>query len=282
MSEQAFDTISEDEISLKDIIRFLVESWKTIVLGGTAGGLLGLGYAVIAPNQYQVTASIQMAKVAGVDVENPLILFEKLKMPTYYSQKTYANCNVLEKQEPGEAIIKTLKLTLVKSTSIITISNRDSSSENAKKCLEAVLSDIRDQQSLLAKPIFDIKASQLASLKLKYESAENFIKKLPNKNYSFDFSDSKFSASALLLATTLSKEIEIKDLRSQVNELEITLNEPQTKETSLVTPMYEPQEKVSPSTVIVLAVGLFGGLVLGLILAIGQRSYRVSTTSNHN
>ncbi len=41
MSEQSFNTIPEDEISLKDIIDFLAESWKIIVLGGVAGGLLG-------------------------------------------------------------------------------------------------------------------------------------------------------------------------------------------------------------------------------------------------
>jgi hypothetical protein len=106
MSEQSFNTISEDEISLKDIIDFLVESWKTIVLGGVVGGLLGLGYGLIAPAKYQATANIQVAKVAGTDVEAPAVLIEKLKMPMYYSQKTYVACNVMDKHEPGEVIAK--------------------------------------------------------------------------------------------------------------------------------------------------------------------------------
>jgi uncharacterized protein involved in exopolysaccharide biosynthesis len=280
MSEQSFNTIPEDEISLKDIIDFLAESWKTIVLGGVAGGLLGLGYGLIAPAKYQATANIQVAKVAGTDVEAPALLVEKLKMPMYYSEKTYVACNVMDKLEPGEVIAKTLKPTLAKTAPIITISYREESREDAQKCLESVLDDVRSNQSLLAKPIFESKMNQLLNLKLKLESAEKIVKILPKNNASFDFSDSKFSASTLLLATTLSKENEVKDLRTAINDLEIALVEPQTKEAFLTTPIYAPQQKVSPKLTMILIGGFVAGLFIGLLQMMGKRAYGRYKASN--
>jgi uncharacterized protein involved in exopolysaccharide biosynthesis len=280
MSEQSFNTISEDEISLKDIIDFLVESWKTIVLGGVVGGLLGLGYGLIAPAKYQATANIQVAKVAGIDVEAPAVLIEKLKMPMYYSQKTYVACNVMDKLEPGEEIAKTLKPVLAKTAPIIAISYREESREGAQKCLESVLDDVRSNQSILAKPIFESKTNQLLNLKLKLESAEKIVKMLPKNNTVFDFSDSKFSASTLLLATTLSKENEIKDLRTAINDLEIALLEPQTKEAFLTTPIYAPQKKVSPNRTMILVGGLAAGLFIGLLLMMVKRFYGPYKASN--
>ncbi len=154
---------------------------KIIILGGVAGGLLGLGYGLIASAKYQATANIQVAKVAGVDVEAPAVSVEKLKMPMNYSQKTYAACNLIDKFESGEVIAKTLKPTLIKNVPIITISYIEESSEDAKKCLVSVLDDIRANQKLEAKPIFEGKKNQLVYLKLKLESAEKIIKILPKK-----------------------------------------------------------------------------------------------------
>ncbi len=277
MSDQninpSFNSKIEDEISLKDIVDFLIESWKIILLGGVVGGLLGLGYGTMVTPKYQATASIQVAKVAGIDVEAPLLLVEKLKMPMYYSKKTYEACNVVEKLEPGDAIAKTLKPNLAKTAPIITISYSEESPEGAQKCLEGVLDDIRASQNLLAKPIIQSKNIQLVNLKQKLETAENFIKKLPNKNLSFDFSDSKFSASTLLLVTTMSKENEIRDLRTQINDLEIAMLEPQTKEAFLAAPIFSPKQKVSPKRTMILIGGLGAGLFIGLLLIIGKRAY---------
>ncbi|MBU3599669.1 hypothetical protein ICN28_03965 [Polynucleobacter sp. 30F-ANTBAC] len=274
MSEQSFNPALEDEISLKDIIDFLVESWKSILVTGVLGILGAITYITVTPNMYQATANIQMAKVAGTDVELPAILIEKLKMPMYYSQKTYSACNVMDKVAPGEAIAKSLMPTLSKTAPIITFSYKEESPEAAQQCLESVLEDVRTNQKLLAKPIFDAKSYQLVNLKQKLEAAEKTLKILPNKNSNFDFTDSKFSASTLLLATTLNKENEIKDLRTQVNDLEVSLTEPQTRETFLAAPIYAPQQKVSPKRGIALIAGLMGGLFLGLVLVLGQRAYR--------
>jgi uncharacterized protein involved in exopolysaccharide biosynthesis len=270
MNEHNYIT-AEDELSLTEVIDFFRESWKQILVSSIIGGTLGVGYALISPSKYLATAHMQVAKVAGSDVEAPNVLVEKLKMPTYYSQDTFTVCNLTEEEEPGVSIVNRLKPTLSRNAPIISITYKDKSTEDAKKCLEVVLNDIRSNQNILAKPILETRNNQLANLKQKLESAEKISKVLSIKNPSFDFSDSKFSASTLLLATTLNKENEIKDLRTQIRDSEIALAEPQTKEAFLTTPIYAPSVRVEPKrTMIVLLFGI-AGLVLAIAYLLGRR-----------
>lgn len=256
---------TEDDLSLLEIYDFFKENIKTIFLGGVVGGMIGVAVALLLPSKYQATAYIQVAKVANADVEAPNILLEKLKMSMYYSAKTFTECNVENTTEPGKAIANGLKPTLAKGAPIISVSYKDKNIDDAKKCLESVLNDIRTNQNEIAKPIFEQKKNQLSNLKQKLESAEQITKLLSSKKPNFDFSDSKFSASTLLLATTLSKENEVKDLRTQINDLEIALAEPQTKETYLTTPINAPNIRVEPKRSLI----ALGSIIGGVFLAIG-------------
>jgi capsular polysaccharide biosynthesis protein len=274
MSEQTFNQIPEDAISLKDIIDFLIESWKSIALGVIVGGLLGAGYAWTKHPIYQAIGSIQVAKVAGSDVENPALLVEKLKMPMYYSEKSYLACDVMKISEPGDRIAKALKPALSKTASIINISYTSKSSEDSRACLEAILGDINANQKLLSKPIIDIKKNQLSTIKRKLETAQKNIKIIPIKDNYFDFSDSKMIASSLLIALVMSKENEINDLQSKINDLEISLSEPQTMEANFIAPIFSPNSKVSPSVRLTLLLGLVIGFFGSLLFLIGKKTLK--------
>jgi LPS O-antigen subunit length determinant protein (WzzB/FepE family) len=278
MSEQSHSPILEDEISLKDIIDFLVESWKAIVLTGLLGTAGAVAYLLVTPNQYQATANFQVARVAGSDVESPALLVEKLKIPTFYSQKSHLACIATETADSGATIAKNLKPTLAKTAPIISITYKATSSEDARSCLEAVLDDVRISQNFLSKPILDAKATQLLTLKQKLESSEKFVKKLPNSN--FDFSDSKFSSSSLLLATTIMKENQVKDLQVQISDMEASLLDPQTREAFLMAPIHAPLQKVSTKRAITLIGGLMGGLLLGLLFMLGRRVWSSYNTAH--
>ena len=279
MSEHSFNQPLKDEISLNDIIDFLSESWKTIALTGLMGIVGSIAYLWMTPSQYQAIANFQVARVASSDVEPPALLVEKMKIPSYYSQKTHLACNVIEAVNPGMAIVNNLKPTLSKTAPIINIKYQATSYKEAINCLEAVLGDVRDSQSILSKPIIATKSMHQLTLKQKLDASESFLKKLPIKNSNYDFSDSKFSSSALLLATTIMKENEIKDLQIHINDIELSLADPQTKETFLSAPIYASQQKVSPKRSIILMVGMMAGLFFGLVLVLGKRaltSYRAA------
>jgi uncharacterized protein involved in exopolysaccharide biosynthesis len=187
MSEQLFNQRLEDEISLKDIFNFLLESWKLIVLSGIVGGLLASGYVFMAPSKYQAVASIQVAKVVNVDVESPGVLMEKLNIPSFYSALTYSACNMTDAFDSGEIIAKNLKPTLSKISNVIYFSYLADSPEDARKCLQGILQDIRNSQNLLANPILEQKKNQMLNLKKRLDTVERVVKVLAEKNSSFNF-----------------------------------------------------------------------------------------------
>jgi len=260
---------SEPEISLLDIVEFFENQWKKILFGGLVGGILGVSYALLAPPKFEASANIQVARVANVDVETPILLSEKLKLPSYYSQETLSACKLDDLDDPRSVLIEKLKPTLVKNTTYVSVAYKDKTVEIAKNCLTGVLNDIRNSQSELAHPIIEARKNQLVTLKSKLEDIDHTLKTVfSSKNLNFDIIDTKFSASALLFATVLAKENEVKDLRISIRDLELALAEPQTKPAYLVTPIYSSGLKVEPKRTLIVVGSVFAGALLMILYAL--------------
>jgi uncharacterized protein involved in exopolysaccharide biosynthesis len=266
--------LDEDGINLADIVDFAQKSWKTVALWSATGLIGGAGYAFVATPKYLATANIQTAKVAGTDVEAPALLVEKLKLPSYYTKATFDACGLNDLAEPGVAIATALKPTLMKTAPIISISYKAKSQEAATGCIDAVMADIRANQALIAKPAIEQKNIQLAALKQKLDGAEQMANLMPAKKQNFDFNDPKFSGASLLLATSLAKADEVKNLKAQISDLEIQLQEPQTKETYFTTPVYASPKPVEPKKLITILGGLFGGAVLSVVYLLARTQIR--------
>ncbi len=267
MNNQQIENI-DDEISILEIIDFFRESWRQILFGGVIGGALGVGFVSLSPSIYQATANIQIAKAAGVDVESPNVLLEKLKSPTYYSPQTFVACGFAES---GNAIIKELNPTLLKSTPIIRVSHKGKSIDQAKKCLDSSLNDIRINQNVIAEPIIREKKNQLSKLKQELESAKQISNVLSQKNKAFDFSDAKVAAPFFLLANALDKKNEFMNLIIKINDLELELVEPHTKEAHLITPIYAENINGEPRRSLITLGSVIGGVILMLGFLIVRR-----------
>jgi uncharacterized protein involved in exopolysaccharide biosynthesis len=272
LTEEAMEH-SEDEISLLDIIQFFIDNKLHIAISTFACGALGLAYGLITPPKYEASMSLQMAVVANTPVEAPAVLLEKMKLPTYFSVGTLNACNMTDSTNPGADLSKELKPLVNKNAPFITTSFRASSTDEAKTCLQAVLADLRSQQKILAEPIIKQKQSHLSNLKERLSTAEQVAKYLSSQKQDFQFKDDKFSANALILATRLTKDTEIKDLRNQIVDLEISLTEPQTRETFLAAPMFSSPHKVAPSISLILAIALMAGFMLGVFGVLGRKAW---------
>ena len=92
-----FNSNIEEEISLKDIVDFLVESWKAILATGVLGVLVAVTYIVVTPNKYAATAQIEMAKInsnsnpLGLNIEDPNLLVARMKSPSSYNYNKLGN-----------------------------------------------------------------------------------------------------------------------------------------------------------------------------------------------
>jgi hypothetical protein len=266
-----------EEIGILDIFEFINDGKYWIIASIVLCSLLGAGFAFLTPPQYEASASLEMAIVDGTTIEAPASLAEKLKLPLYYSNETFAACDVEHAiPSPGQYLANQLKPTVSKNTPIVSLQFKGKTPTDAKRCIESIVSDVRRDQSRLSKPILDMKKSQLLKLQQKLEGAEKLITLLPVKNLKFVFDDPKFSASALLLATLITKENEIKDLRNQINDMQVALSEPRTKGTTLVTPVYAPSTKVAPKITVLILSSAIAGMLLAILLLATRKVLRAS------
>lgn len=271
MSNKSIRDNENAEINLLDIYMFFKDGWKWIAASMLVCSLAGVVYALLATPIYEATANIEMAVVANVVVEAPAVLAEKLKIPTYYSTETINACGSNDSQVSGESLAQDLKPVINKNAPILIINYRNKSVDKAKKCLEAVLENIRADQNQISRPTLNSKQHLLKSLGDKLESAEKIKHQFGGKALSFDFNDPKFSASTLLMSTLLANDREITDLRNQIFELNAALSAPQTREAYLSAPIYAPSKRVEPKRSRIVLGAVLGGLFLGLFFLLGKK-----------
>jgi hypothetical protein len=261
----------DNEFTLPDFFNVLKEGKIWIFSVASLCAIAGATYASLKPVKYEAKATIQMATVAGSAVETPSILVEKLKLPLYYASSTVKACGLEGSPTAGQELAAALKPAINKNAPFVTISYKGNAAEGAAKCLQSVLEDIQVNQGLLSKPIVDAKKSQLSLLQQKLMAAEKLTGLLPTKNLKFNFSDSQFSAASLLILTLTTKENEIKDLRNQINDLQIALQEPQTRGPKLVTEIYAPNVSTESNRGLIALLAAFIGGFLALIVLVYRR-----------
>lgn len=250
-------------ISFKDALVFLFESWKMIAVGGIIGILLAIGYVFIAPPKYQAVINIQVARVAGLDVESADLTIEKLRMPMFYSTASQIACGLTDDVEPSIALANSIKKRISKTTSVVELSFTSNSPGVAQKCVDAVFLDIQNSQNLIAAPIIEVKNNQLRDLKRKVSLLEESLREITARKIIADSSDLNFPVFALLISLRQAKEIEITSLQSKISDLEVSLKEPSTRKVSLMTPISIVEKKSSEGIIplLIFALGLFLGIM---------------------
>jgi capsular polysaccharide biosynthesis protein len=266
MSEQSYNQPLEDEISLKDIIDFLVESWKSILATGVLGVLAAGTYIAVTPNQYEATAQIQAAQlstggITGTNIEDPNLLIARMKLPSSYDQASIVACGYEGKKQAAEGLAKMIKLSLAKGTQMVELKATGLSQEQATQCAQSVFNNIKQSQKMIADPIIEEAKTKLVRHTTRLQEAQTFISKA-------DKSGSSMSAAYL------STRDEVKYLTDEVIRLNDLISSASSRQTKLVSPIYAPENKVSPKRAIALVGGLMGGLLLGLVLMMGLRAYR--------
>ncbi len=277
MSEQSFNTISEDEISIKDIIDFLAESWKSIVLTGLLGLIGSIVYLLMIPNQYQATAQIQMAQIStnnnntnplGVNIEDPNLLMARLRLPSTYSNQEIKACDFESEGAASEALVKVVKFSPVKGVlSMIELKVNRDSKEVAIACAQSLFENIKASQNEIIKPFVE----EAKTLLVKYQE------RLTNSQALVSRAD---KSGAALSAAYLANRDEVKFLTEEILRLNTFITTADTRQAKLVSPIYASDAPVAPKKKIALIVGLFAGLFLGLLLKLGKRSYQAYKAPN--
>lgn len=250
---------TNNELSLLEIINFFEESWKKILLGGVVGGALCASYSFQSPNIFEATANIQISKLASPDNLATSSFIEKFKIPTFYSNKNFIACEVENIDNPGLFLAKNINVTLDKSATIISLTLKGKSRELLKKCIESIVTEARQNQENLLKPIIEKNTNRLVILQKKLESSEKFRNLVQLKLNNFDSSESKSLITYLILLINLNNG---NDLELQITDLKSLLYELQVNSIFLTAPIYI-SEMYRNHTLITL-----GGSIAGIIFII--------------
>ena len=276
MSEQSFNSMQEDEISLRDMIDFLVESWKTIVLTGILGVFSSVAYLWVTPNQYLATAQIQMAQISasnninnnnntnplGINIEEPNLLIARFKLPSNYSTKEIMACGFESSKSPFEALATTVKFSAVKGVgSIVELKINRDSKELAIACAQSIFDNIKASQVEIIKPNIE----EAKTLLVKYQERLNNSQSLISR---------ADKSGAALSAAYLANRDEVKFLSEEILRLNTFITTADTRQAKLVSPIYASNTPVFPKKIISLIAGLMVGLLLGLLLVLSKRGYQ--------
>jgi uncharacterized protein YjbI with pentapeptide repeats len=270
MTEQQFKKQLESEISFKEVLNFLLDSWKVIVGLGVLGFLGGLGYLTITPNQYEATAQIQMAQISNnnnspaVNVEDPILLIARLQQPTTYSAIEVKACGLEGERMPNEILAGMPKFSSVNGVgSILVLKIRTSSKELSLTCAQALFENIRLSQNRILKPHIDNAKALLEKYKDRLIEAQSLVSRADKSGI-------------VLSAAYLSSRDEIKFLTDESIRLNSFIAASDVGQTRLVSPIYANENPIFPKRKMALTVGLFLGIFLGIIIMISRRAIALS------
>ena len=132
------------------------------------------------------------------------------------------------------------------------------SPESALSCASAVFELIKTTQIQLAAPYIEEVKLRLADDKERLEKAKELLSKA-------DKSGSTMSV------VYLSTRDEIRFLLDEITALKNVVASNESRTTRLVAPIYASDAPIAPKKRMVLAAGLFGGLFLGLLIALARQ-----------
>lgn len=255
------------EISLWDILRFLKNAWKTIAIVALVGLALSIAYLVTTPKQYEAVAQITMAQIAaannninplGINIEEPALLIARMSSPTSFTPEVTAACGLQDQANGALALSKSIKLTLPKGVAnVVELKTFGPSPQAAEQCNLAIFELIKTTQSQIVAPY-------IAGAKVKLDDDVERLAKARDLVAKADKSGS------VMGAAYLSTRDEIRYLLDEITALKNVVTSNQNRATRLVSSVYVGDMPIAPKKRNILAAGLFGGLFLGLLIAMGR------------
>ena len=256
-----------DEISLLDILRFLKDAYKTILVFGTLGTVAAIAHLTITPKQYEASVQVAMAQISaannnsplGINIEEPALLISRLSSPTSFTLETVAACGLQDQANTALALSKAIKLTIPKGVAnLVDLKTFGGSQQVAQDCALAVFDLIKTSQAQIVAPYIEEAKIKLAQDEDRLQKAKEVVARSDNSG-------------AAMSASYLSTRDEIRYLLDEITALRNVVSSNQNRTTRMVAPIFASDMPIAPRKRIVLAAGLFGGLFLGLLISLARQ-----------
>jgi len=176
------DGNNSDEISLLDIYYFFRDGWVTLASISVMGLLIGLGISFVLPEKYQARALIEPGQVGYVtldqgvasrEIEPLATLAEKMKAPGFYAEQTLLACGLSDETNPRQKLVSELSPGVARDSSFVSVSFEAESIEEAKRCIESVLSDVVTVQEQNIRAVTNYTLSEIENVQAQLARAND-------------------------------------------------------------------------------------------------------------
>ncbi len=266
MQHQKKEFINNDiKISYLDDVLLIIKSWKIIFSIGILGFIFSLIYILITPKQYEAIAYINIGRIyfGGSVIEEPQAVVNRISASNRFDPAIFSGCLMENTKNDPAYLLKTVKVSVPKGISdAVEVRVTSTNSEHANSCANKVFELIRKTQ--LEKIVQARKVIKVSdSIK---------IKKINNRLAQNQELLKRAELSPNLLSTYFTILSEIRTLEDQRDTL-LTNLEAEPITTNLQSPIYVEHGPALSKKIMAIVAGLFGGLFLGLIVALVRPNF---------
>lgn len=273
------ELMQDDETSLFDLLKKLQDGWR-YVAGGMAIGVLGAGVAItLVPAKYEAIAVVQVGQVGQVGqvtsqpIEPASQAIERMKTSAFQlsvaerlGNQDWIDALRASINATGRHIsLQVLKTTATANSPLIELKANGDSAEIAKKIADASVLELANRQAEIAKPMIDKVRLDLTITKEKLASAEKELDLINKLVANAGIKDDRFTQLSLMTMLRVQKEAELFAQRQMIMALETALTAPATQPAKAIEAVFVTDKPISPKKGLILALGLFGGLLCGVM-----------------
>ena len=295
----AAPSVSDDEISVYDLWRMLVDGWYWILGGGVVGASLAAAYLSIATPRYEALALIQIGQIGQVGqigqigqvgdfgqtmparqggvvpVETPARVIERIMFPTFTSA-------IVKKlgwggDVRGAIFEGSLKAMIAKGTDLIELRVRGLTKDDAASSLRATVEHLALLHKDVAQPVIESLQTELSEISAEAKEASKTLSDLQRmvKRQTQVALPDRVGESVLYAQLSATYENRIRELRRKEAQYRQWISFTGKVATGTFAGPSVPDAPVSPRKGQTLIAGALGGVLLGALVSIlrssGQR-----------
>jgi hypothetical protein len=249
----------DHNISLVDVINFLVGSGRNIFIGVVLGVLFGVAFDKIYIGKYYVEARLKPIQINGSSSIDLSALLDNMKNTFFYSEFTNKSCELGEGEYIKIMVIEKLSPTINKDSGEIKISNIGKNKNQVQECIQSAIQDVNSYAKKIAQKDQIIINKIILLEKQELEKLERI------------FEVKNINPNSLLYQEYISIQKNHNANKLKMEEYKnIIANNIYLEEY-----VYQPNEMVRLKKGAIIALSALMGFVLSLALSLGRKNLRI-------
>ena len=197
-----------------------------------------------------------------------------MKTPTFQLRVAEATGNQAWRDDlmrSAAGVTQYISLQIVKATAtpgsapLIELKANADTPELARKIANETIKELAKRESELAKPMINKMQQDMAIARERLAGAERDLEALNKLVVNAGVKDDRFTQLSLMTDLRVQKEAEVFRQRQSINALQTALSAPYTQTAEALEGVFVTDKPVSPKKALLLALGLIGGLLAGVV-----------------